>query len=326
MNKFFNINQNKNITSLKDFNELHNKICILRSCGGLGDIINMRMIFADIKNQYPEFEITWGLPNNYFPAAEKHPYVDKIESYSAINPKDFIQVYNLTNICTRYEWAKGKENDKNRADIWSDHIGVKIHDHKTYMPNYSSEFEKIKIKLISLGWDQKKKIVLFAPRSAIAVKNLLDFQCAFIKKITQEFFLVILHSFPILDLVHINIPMLTGISIREAMAAVQFSDLVVSTDTGLLHVAGGYGKHGLGLFCYTDGYLIAKYYPTIVIVQRHYKEEKGYCGPCNNFKNCKETDDPIVKPCLSTITNKMIEEGWMKMLENYSRSIHKSRQ
>lgn len=321
MPKFFHsLSQN---VSLKKFYEIKNKICILRSCGGLGDIINMRMIFKDIKTLYPEFHITWGVPSTYFAAAKNHPYVDEVVQFGNINQGDYIQIYNLTNACTRYEWARGRDVDKNRADIWADHIGIRLHEHKTFMPDYSCSFKNVIEKLKLLGWDGVKKIVLFAPRSALPIKNLLDFQCNFIKNMTKDFFLVILHNYPILDLVHLQIPMLTGMPLTDAIAAVQLADMVIATDTGLLHVAGGYKKPTLGIFSYTNGKIIAKYYPTVEILQGLAGEDDKHCGPCNNYSNCTETDDQFVKPCMSEITGKMLDKTWAKVLENYTKPINK---
>lgn len=323
MHKFFNIAQQSKNISLKKFNDIKNKICILRSCGGFGDIINMRMIFEEIKSQYPDFHVTWAVPHEYFAAAEKHPFVDEVVQYSTINQSDYIKIYNLTNACTRYEWGKGKNIDKNRADIWSEHIGLRLFSHKTHMPNYSEFFPVVRNRLVKLGWDEKKKIVIFAPKSALSVKDLTNRHCNFIKSITSDFFLVILHSFPILELIKSGIPMLTGLNLKEAMAAVQMCDLAITTDTGIMHCAAGYGKHTMSVFSYTNGYLICKYYPTVSIVQRHSDKEPDYCGPCNNYLTCTESDDALVKPCMTTITDKMLENGWIKTLENYNKAINK---
>lgn len=309
--------------SLKHFNNIKNKICIVRNCGGLGDIINMRMIFADIKTQYPHFNITWAVPNNYFAAADFHPFVDQVIASSDVNQKNYMQVYNLTNACTRYEWSKGKDNDKNRADIWSEHIGLKLNTYKTFMPAYKKEKETIKEKLTSFGYKDSQKIVILAPKSAIGVKNLTFEHMLCIKKICKDFFPVILHHHPILEFVNLKLPTLCGLNLKEAMAAVDLAAAVIATDTGLLHVAGAYGKPSLGIFSYTNGAIISKYYESIHVIQGKYIHEGHYCGPCNNFSNCKVDKHAQSKPCLTEINDFMIEEGWQKTLEKYANHINK---
>lgn len=322
MQMFFNKSQETYNISLKKFYEIKNKICILRTCGGLGDIINMRMIFQDIKSLYPEFHITWALPSNYFAAAERHPYVDKVIHCGDLDRSEYLQIYNLTNACTRYEWAKGKDNDKNRADIWAEHIGIKLHNHNAHMPSYNFEFENIKCKLKMVGWDGSKKLISFAPRSALAVKNLTQQQVEFIKNLTKDFFLVIVHSYPILEFVHLGIPMLTGMPLKEAIATIQLCDMNISTDTGIMHIAGAYGKPSMAIFSYTNGYNIAKYYENVNVVQKHIIDNTSTCGPCNNYYNCTESDNPESKPCMTTIGPDMLSKGWNKLLENYTKYIN----
>jgi ADP-heptose:LPS heptosyltransferase len=98
--------------NLKTFDLIKNKICILRSYGGLGDIIAMRMIFEDLKKKYPEFEITWAIPHIYFPIASQHPYIDNLVCSHVYNKKDFLHVYNLSTVCTKHEWKYKKDNKK----------------------------------------------------------------------------------------------------------------------------------------------------------------------------------------------------------------------
>lgn len=323
MNQFTLIGKQHSNIPLAHFAKINKKICVVRNCGGLGDIINMRMIFSDIKTQYPEFDLTWAVPNNYFPAAEDHPFVDQIISNSEVDQRNYMQTYNLTNVCTRYEWARNKHNDKNRADIWADHIGLSLKNYQTYMPSYSFEKNKIAEKLKFFGWDGVQNIVVLAPKSAIAVKNLTYEQVAIIKELTKKYFLVILHHHPILEFANLKIPMLCGLNLKEAMAAIEMSYAVVSTDTGLLHVAGAYNKPTLGIFAYTNGSMIAKHYPSVFVVQGKYLHKNDFCGPCNNFSNCIVDKENQIKPCLTMIDKNMLEIGWHKTLEKYVNHINK---
>lgn len=314
--------QHSNI-SIKHFDQIKNKICIVRNCGGLGDIINMRMIFSDIKNKYPKFKITWAVPNNYFPAAEQHPYVDEVISNSEVDQRNYLQTYNLTNVCTRYEWARNKTNDKNRADIWANHIGIDLENYQTYMPFYPKEKEQVKTKLKQIGWDGAKKVLILAPKSAIAVKNLTYEQVAIIKGFASNFFITVLHHHPILEFLNLKLPMLCGLNLKEALAAVELSDVVVSTDTGLMHVSGAYGKPTLAIFSYTSGSNIAKHYDKVCVVQGKYIHQGEFCGPCNNFTNCTVDNHSQTKPCLTSVDQKMLEIAWQKTLEKYINHINK---
>lgn len=308
---------NSNICSLKKFQTIKNKILIYRNAGGLGDILNMRMIFESLKNQYPDFLFDWAVPYPFFPAASNHPYINKLIHCGDYDEQDYLQIYNLTHACTRYEWAKGKSNDKNRADIWANHIGCELISHEMFMPDFSKHFAKLIDKLKSIGWDGNKKIVAFAPRSAIPAKNLTFEHCKIIKNMTKDFFLMVLHNTPILDIAELKIPIITDLNLEEAMSFIQLSDFVISTDTGHLHCAGGYKKPTLGIFGYTNGYEIGKYYPTLKVVQKHFKDEPAYCGPCNNYNRCHVAPKAKIKPCFTDITEDMLRKGWNFIVQNY---------
>lgn len=316
MVNFLDFGKIKKQISPADFVKINKKILILRSAGGYGDILNMRMMFEDLKKQMPDFNFDWAVPYPYFAAAKHHPFVNKVVHSADYDENDYLAVYNCTHSCVKYEWAKGKDNDKNRSDIWANSIGFELTNHNMWLPDYSSHHPKIIETLKSIGWDGTKKLVLFAPRSAISTKNLTYQQSLFIKNLTKDHFLFILHSAPILDLINLNIPTITAFELEECMACTQFVDYVITTDTGHMHCAGGYKKPTVAIFCYTNGKNICKYYETIKVVQKHSDDYPGYCGPCNNYGTCSVAPKLKIKPCLTDVTNEMIESAWNFMLKN----------
>jgi ADP-heptose:LPS heptosyltransferase len=304
--------------NLKTFDLIKNKICILRSYGGLGDIIAMRMIFEDLKKKYPEFEITWSIPHIYFPIASQHPYIDNLVCSHVYNKKDFLHVYNLSTVCTKHEWKYKKDNKKNRSDIWANYFGLELTNHNIYMPSYPECFENIHQKLLRFGWDGKKPLCLLAPRSAISVKNMNEKQVSHIKKITQDKFLFILHNYPIIELDHLKIPTLSGLSMKEALSVVEYSHYVISTDTGILHAAAAYSKPTLGFFSFVDGYVYCKYYPTVQVIQKHSKYDPNWCGPCYDHSRCSVAPKSQIKPCMTELSEELIDKNWETLLNNYS--------
>ena len=63
--KLITLKKNKTELEFNKFNQIKNKILILRESGGYGDILNMRMIFEDLKNKYPEFEFVGPVPMDF---------------------------------------------------------------------------------------------------------------------------------------------------------------------------------------------------------------------------------------------------------------------
>jgi ADP-heptose:LPS heptosyltransferase len=178
------------------------------------------------------------------------------------------------------------------------------------MPKFDEEKDLIYKNLKKIGWDGRKKLICFAPMSAIPVKNLTPSQCEIIRDMTKDYFLFILHTVPILELIHLKIPTLSGLNLKQAMAAIDVADYCISTDTGILHAAAGYQKPSLGIFSFVDGYVYCKYYPTVSIIQKHYKDDSEWCGPCHDFARCPKTKNPMLKPCIEDINKEMIHEKW----------------
>lgn len=309
--------EQKQKVNLLSFDEIRKNICILRSYGGLGDIIAMRMIFEDLKLNYPDFKITWAIPHIYLPIASQHPYIDATVCSHVYDKKKFIHVYNLSTICTRHEWKYKKNNTKNRSDIWANYFGLELKNHNIFMPKFDEEKDFVFSYLKKLGWDGKKKLVSFAPVSAIPVKNLTSQQCAIVKDMTKDYFLFCIHTVPILEIAHLNIPTLCGTTLKQAMAAVDISDYCISTDTGIMHAAAGYQKPTLGIFSFVDGYVYCKYYPTVEIVQKHYKEDSDWCGPCHDFVRCPKSANQMSKPCITEINKEMLYKKWDILLNKY---------
>ncbi len=101
------------------------------------------------------------------------------------------------------------------------------------------------------------------------------------------------------------------INIREMMAVIKKSSLVVSADTAAFHLAGGMNKPVVGVFGWADGLVYKKYYPHSRVVQKHRDLDPEWkCGPCFKFYGCHKCDLKVVrKPCLTEINSRMIIEG-----------------
>jgi hypothetical protein len=91
------------ILNLRDFYAKRNKILIVRSVGGLGDIFMHRMIFEDFKRIMPDAEIHFACPKIYHDALIDHPFIDKVLDSATVDKSDYIISYNTTTACGRYE-------------------------------------------------------------------------------------------------------------------------------------------------------------------------------------------------------------------------------
>jgi len=303
--------------SLKEFAEKRNKILIIRSSGGLGDILMHRMIFEDFKNHMPDAEIHFCCPKYYHDALVDHPYLDKIIDSNEINKEDYIISYNTSTICGRTEMRNSPMSSPHRSDIWAEHCGLVLKNHNMHIN--LSDFEKNEgLKIIESNRDRKGKSVAICPVSAMANKNLLDNQILeLVEGIRNRgLYPFCLNNTPINVCYKNNIPLIIENKIRIWMGILNQVDYVISVDTSAFHCAGGMKKPLVGIFTFADGTVYGKYFD-FFLVQKHRKFDPCWtCGPCYNWGNCIKTKEKL-KPCLTEINSKMILEMVDNMLEKY---------
>lgn len=308
--RVYNLKPKESFIGIKKYNSAKNKICVSRKCGGFGDILVARMIFEDIKNNYPEFEITFALPPIFHQVASNHQFIDKLEDCNQINFDDYISVYDITHTCSAYESSLRQKCDKHRSDIWAESIGIKLAYHNMHLPGFENYKSKIYDNWKKLGWNENKKIIALTPKSAVQIRNLPDEMISYIlKKFKRDdVFIFILNHIPIINFS--EIPYCRGANYLETMAILSFVDGLISTDTGTLHCAGGYQKPVLGIFNYTNGELISRYYNNTIVVQKTKNNDPNWnCGPCNDYSKCPFEIINHVLQCSKEINNKMLDEG-----------------
>lgn len=286
--------------SLEEIVRSRKKVLIKREVGGLGDILVHRMIFEDFKKLLPDIEITFSCPKEYHDAISDHPFIDKIVD---LNTDKFICEYNTSYACNEYELKAAPFVDKNRSDIWAEHCGVKLTNHNMHITLSQEEISWGK-EMLNVG----QKTVLFMPVSAMSSKNLNDEQISQVVNHLESngYFVFSLHKKPL------KFRTLYDVNLRQWMSIIFNADYIISVDTAVLHCAGGMNKPLVGIFGWSDGKIVGKYYDKMVLVQKH-RDEIDWCGPCHCFSSCPKTKT-TKKPCMTEITPKMIIDGFEKLL------------
>lgn len=303
--------------SLKDFAEQRNKILIIRSVGGLGDILMHRMIFEDFKKIMPEAEIHFCCPKYYHDALIDHPYIDKLVDSNSYERNDYVISYNTTTVCGRTEMKIAPMSGPHRSDIWANHCGVNLTSHKMHITLTEEEKAEGK-KLIEENRDRAGKSIVICPISAMINKNLLDHQLLnLVKNLRNKgFYPFCLHNNPINVCYKNDVPLIVESKIRKWMAVLNQADYVISVDTASFHCAGGMNKPLVGIFTFADGEVYGKYYD-FILVQKHRNQDPNWtCGPCYNWGACPKTDK-IPKPCLTEITTEMIMNAVDNMVNKW---------
>lgn len=301
--------------SLGDFYRKRNRVLILRGVGGLGDILMHRMMFEDFKKQAPDVEIHFACPKQYHGAVSDHPYIDKILGTEEFNRNDYLISYMTTTACGRYEMKMAPYSDKHRSDIWANYCGVELTNHNMHISLTDEEKREARI-IIEKHRDRYGPSVLIAPISAMELKNLLDFQLlGTIEELHKRgLFVFGLHTRPIFPMLKNDIPVISGVNVRQWLAIIHEADYVISVDTAAFHAAGGLGKPHVGIFTFADGKVYNKYFDKSFLVQKHRDNGNWDCGPCYNWGACTKTQKRP-KPCLTEITVDDIMVETDKMLK-----------
>ncbi len=110
-----------------------------------------------------------------------------------------------------------------------------------------------------------------------------------------------------------EVPMISGLSIRQWMSVMSLTDYVISVDTSSFHLAGGLGKPVLGIFSIVSGETYSKYYPQAITLQ-------GNCpldhSGCYLWNKCPVTRE-IRKPCITSIKVNEIIEKFKKLISKF---------
>jgi len=307
----------KKKSNLLNYLENRNKILIIRSVGGLGDIFMHRMMFEDFKNLSQDLEVHFCCPSYYHDAIKDHPFVDKILDCQQVNKNDYVIYYNTSTVCGRTEMDSLPNKSPHRSDIWANHCGVELKNHDMHI-NLSDWEKNIAYDLLKSINKTSVKSVAICPISAMINKNLLPNQVCFLvdflKK--QNLFPFCLHH-KIIEYCEKNkIPSIIEPRIRIWMAVLQQVDYVISVDTAAFHCAGGLKKPLTGIFSFIDGKVYGKYFD-FVLLQKHKENDANWtCGPCYDWCKCPKTSRSP-KPCITDISEEMLTGAVNRMLEKW---------
>jgi ADP-heptose:LPS heptosyltransferase len=305
--------------NLREFYEKRHKVLILRSVGGLGDILMHRMMFEDFKLLMPEVELYFACPSVYHDAVIDDPFLTSVITPDEVERENYITSYNTTSACGRHEMKRAPFSGEHRSDIWSNHCGVSLTKHEMNF-RLTDEEKAEGRRIIESHRDRQGPSVVVAPISAMENKNLLDYQLVGLMRQLQDrgLYPFGLHTIPIYDLLKNDIPTIGEIKLKQWMGVIDQADYVISVDSAAFHCAGGMKKPLVGIYTFADGKVYGKYFDCF-IVQKHRDYTSGWdCGPCYNWGNCPKTKKNP-KPCLTEITVDDIMEKVDLMLKKWPR-------
>jgi hypothetical protein len=307
------------VVTLPEFYELRKRVLIVRSVGGLGDILMHRMMFEDFKLLAPDIQVHFACPAAYHDAVVDHPFLDKLIDSNTVDRSQYVVHYNTSTVCGKYEGQIAPLSDLNRSDIWAKHCGLTLTRHNMHFRMSEAEIARAKEHLSQYG---DKPIVLIAPVSAMETKNLLPHQLEAVVQAVQAkgYTPVGIHSHSLPWFENKGLPVISGVSTRQWMGVIHEADYVVSVDTAAFHCAGGMGKPLTGIFTWADGKIYGKHYDFELCQFHRDTHPEWTCGPCYNWCACPKTrSNP--KPCLTEMTGTMISKAVNKMFEKWPKAL-----
>ena len=225
------------------------KCLVRRKFGNMGDILMMTPALKELSKKY---KIDIQFLKEYKEILENLEFIDNIYDFEEkIDDSLYDKIIDISNFEFNYEKIRQPYIYKNKLEIFSDALNVKMGNNIPII--VLSEKEKEKAKDILEKFSKDKKIILIAPKS----KNLSrdwDFKNwkKLIKMLSEEkkYHLVVADEKINWDVEGISF--FNKKTKRELFLLTSIVDLVITPDSGLLHVAGAFEKKVITIFGPTD--------------------------------------------------------------------------
>ncbi len=334
------------------------RITVFRQLGGIGDFLMITPVFRGLKEKYPGCHVTLATDTNYMAGAlpmlaKGNPFIDQT---IRINPFTFVcsptrhvrrefrdvpnepiphcvletdLVIDLNVICSITETAQQPNVVEHRTDIWCRAAGVEPSSKKPVLVLTKDELREGREWCDRhLGEGVRIGIVLSSMASARDWPYAEDFSATLVKEGYR------VCTIDRIKRGYSNIPTMLGMHIRQVAAAIAHLDLVITPDTGILHVAGTVGTPVLGIFGPTDGALRMREYAGSYVDSRRLVP----CGPCwyqypcareteddkkLNEQQRKREQDERKYICLKRITPTFVQHEMELLLERFGRELPK---
>lgn len=278
----------------------NNRILILREHGGIGDIICITPTIKALWHEY-HIPIDFYCKPQYKAVLKNNPYIATIITDKDLcqqKKHDYYMYFDFDNPCPIYIYEKDclknkKPITKPYIDLFCEQAGI----------NPDSKFPDLFVEPLIDNSTRKwlarypKPWIGLAPISERPYKNWLKGikQLAQLIKAKFNTTLFILHKKEL----HIPDTISFNADLDIIIGIINNLDLIISVDTGIIHIAGTLKKPTIGLFGSTNPYRILTYYKTVDWI---WEKDKLDCCPCYFQPEC------IVYPpaCMKAITPEMI--------------------
>lgn len=293
--------------------------CIIRM-GGIGDLVILSSSIVKRKKKYPDRKITLATLPQYVPVMKHLKGIDRCINIEDVNKYIFDETIDLlyavepNNIGPgSLPWRDYVSND--RSDNFDKLCGV--NSTRKYF-NVPVDREKVKnfrrmlpdndYPVIGLNPTSKSPIRVIPPEYVQPLVNSLSkFSNVVLMGKTEGWnqFLADIQGDNILNL-------LNRTTEADLISVTNLADVVITPDTGALHIAAALKKKVLGLFGNIDPHTRTTYYPTVRTI---YPKGKMACIPCWDVPGACSCYEKVGADCMRLITPNRIVKAVKEMLQ-----------
>lgn len=249
----------------------HARVCIIRSVGGIGDVLMTTPTLIQLKREFPDIKLTYAIDmhragNTYNELVKNAPFVDEIIDARFVKHGNYDVVMDISAVCIRYE-RKGLPAI-NRIDLFAKACGITRLRRK--LPFYQVEPEEqkaVRYRLHNWKKNGKQFVVLhsasFDKKRSWTPGHYLDLIKYAEQQNPEIHFLVMDFNRVLGDISrYSNCLDVSDASIREKAAYIHEADLFIGPDSGLMHIAGAVGTQSIVIFGSVPPEARINHYPT----------------------------------------------------------------
>lgn len=312
--------ENKDLVATNETGD-PNKILVYRAHGGWGDMICLieavktakelyagkgKTVYLSIPERYKLF-LNDELKKHYIPF--KTGITDTLADYDI----KFGKLYNAFCPCAVYEYETQNKPIESRIEIFAEFLGVEV---KKPEQSFSSKFGKKYLKKKGINGP----LIGFAVKSAAISK---DWSISYFWELAR-LFINAGYKVLIIDLEEIASPYegiysIHGLSMKEVGSILTQVELLVTPDSGMMHMAGAMDVPFIGLFGPTNGKLTTKHYTSGVYIQGKPDTDNKSCDyPCNfSEEDNKYYCNHRIGDCMNNIQPDAVFQASMELLRKY---------
>lgn len=282
----------------------NNKRILLLRTGGFGDLVLLTPVISEIKRRWPTAIVDVCCIGDYAPVFENNPDVHAVIDYPL--RKEVAEAYN---VWCFYEKAIEKHPDAHfthATDLFAKILGFDgKHWSQFKQPKFFvSEEEKAWAKVQFPRREGIKRLFVQGSTSSIARTYSSDHMSAvlFALQKTGEWEVMVAGK-PDGEINFSDTPSIINLTnrkltFRQSCAVLEGSDVMLGSDSALLHVAGALNIPAVGLYGPFAGKLRTAYCPETVVIQA-----KGKCAPCFHHSNPSKRGTEFPAKCPSREKN-----------------------